>query len=163
MSAPITVCVDSPLGPLAISGTPAGISAVRYMDAPTGTHTPPNDLPAPVQAYMQQLADYFAGTRRAFDVPLALAGTPFQQRVWAAVQRIPFGETRAYLQIAGELGNPQAVRAVGGANSRNPAAILVPCHRVIGSSGDITGYAGGLWRKQWLLAHEGHLFQQALF
>ncbi|SEL71514.1 methylated-DNA--[protein]-cysteine S-methyltransferase [Halomonas daqiaonensis] len=101
-----------------------------------------------------QLAEYFAGTRQAFDLPLAPEGTDFQQRVWQALATIPFGETRCYAEIAEQLRCKGGQRAVGAANGKNPLAIVVPCHRVIGSDGRLTGYSGGIGRKQWLLAHE---------
>jgi methylated-DNA-[protein]-cysteine S-methyltransferase len=101
-----------------------------------------------------QLAEYFAGQRQRFDLPLAPLGTAFQKRVWQLLQQIPFGETRSYGELAKMLGQPTASRAVGAANGRNPISIVVPCHRVIGLSGKLTGYAGGLNRKEWLLAHE---------
>lgn len=101
-----------------------------------------------------QLAEYFAGGRTRFDLPLKMTGTPFQQEVWAALQGIPYGETTTYKELADALGKPQAARAVGLANGKNPISIIVPCHRVIGSTGSLTGYGGGLQRKQQLLAHE---------
>jgi methylated-DNA-[protein]-cysteine S-methyltransferase len=104
---------------------------------------------------VERLDRYFAGELRALDdLPVAAAGTPFQARVWAELRRIPAGETRAYAEIADAIGASSAVRAVGAANGRNPVAIVVPCHRVVGRDGTLTGYAGGLWRKRWLLAHE---------
>jgi len=105
----------------------------------------------------EQLDAYAAGRRTAFDVPFRLHGSPFEQRVWAALQRIPFGETRSYGQLAAELGDPNLSRAVGRANGANPVSILVPCHRVIGANGGLTGYAGGLAMKERLLALEGAL------
>jgi len=104
----------------------------------------------------RQLAEYFAGTRRTFDLPLAFTtrATPFQQKVWRALLTIPFGETRSYGEIAAQIGSPRAVRAVGAANGRNPISIIAPCHRVIGSNGDLTGFGGGMEAKAWLLAHE---------
>ncbi len=98
-----------------------------------------------------QLGEYFTGARTTFDLPLARRGTPFEQSVWAWLQTIPAGETRTYAEGAAVVGRPQAVRAIGRANGRNPVAIVVPCHRVIGSDGDLTGYGGGLWRKRALL------------
>jgi methylated-DNA-[protein]-cysteine S-methyltransferase len=120
-------------------------------------------------AIREQLAEYFAGERQTFDVPLKLAGGPFQQRVWQELVRIPFGTTITYAQLAQRLGKPNASRAVGQANSRNPISIIVPCHRVIGSNGNLTGYAGGVDKKRWLLAWErgettaerGYLFDMA--
>jgi methylated-DNA-[protein]-cysteine S-methyltransferase len=101
-----------------------------------------------------QLTEYFAGQRRAFDLPLAPRGTGFQRLVWEALTRIPHGETRSYRELACSLGRPSACRAVGAANGQNPISIIVPCHRVIASNGDLTGYAGGLAAKRWLLDHE---------
>lgn len=103
----------------------------------------------------QQLNEYFAGKREAFDVPLNFQGTPFQRSVWSALLKIPYGETRSYSQIAIEIGNATAVRAVGAANGRNPISIIAPCHRVIGASGALTGFAGGLRAKETLLSLEG--------
>ncbi len=102
----------------------------------------------------RELAAYFAGRLRRFTIPLAPEGTPFQRAVWAALATIPFGETRSYSDVARAVGRPRAVRAVGAANGRNPLALVLPCHRVIGASGALTGYAGGIDRKEWLLAHE---------
>ncbi|MGL4319470.1 MAG: methylated-DNA--[protein]-cysteine S-methyltransferase [Paracoccaceae bacterium] len=102
-----------------------------------------------------QLTGYFAGHRAAFDLPLVLpAATPFTTRVWEAVRAVPYGQTASYAEIAASIGAPEAARAMGRANGTNPLAILVPCHRIIGQGGRLTGYAGGLWRKEWLLAHE---------
>ena len=105
---------------------------------------------------VEQLEEYFTGARRAFDVPLSLGGNPFEQRVWRALLDIPYGETTSYGEIARRIGSPDAPRAVGLANGRNPVAVIVPCHRVIGADGSLTGYAGGMWRKEWLLTHEGY-------
>jgi methylated-DNA-[protein]-cysteine S-methyltransferase len=102
----------------------------------------------------EQLAEYFAGERREFDVPMQLAGTAFQRRVWEELVRIPYGTTITYAELARRVGRPTAVRAVGAANGRNPISILVPCHRVIGADGKLTGYGGGVERKQWLLELE---------
>src|SRR5262249_27166893 len=108
----------------------------------------------PFKLVREQLAEYFAGERQKFDVPLKLAGTPFQQQVWRELMRIPFGTTITYAQLAQRIGKPAASRAVGHANGRNPVSIIVPCHRVIGANGKLTGYGGGLDRKDWLLAWE---------
>jgi methylated-DNA-[protein]-cysteine S-methyltransferase len=113
---------------------------------------------APLAATARQLSEYFAGTRREFDLPLRLDGTPFQQRVWRELVEIPYGETWSYGQLATRIGNPKASRAVGLANGQNPISILVPCHRVIGANGSLTGYGGGLERKRWLLSHEGRQY-----
>lgn len=105
----------------------------------------------------QQLVDYFSGNRRAFSLPLDFIGTEFQKKVWAALLTIPFGETRSYGQIAVQIGNPKAMRAVGAANGKNPISIVAPCHRVIGSTGKLTGFAGGLDTKAWLLNLEARV------
>lgn len=114
-----------------------------------------NDPTGPLAEAVRQLSEYFAGKRREFDLPLRLQGTAFQQRVWRELTEIPYGETWSYGQLAKRIDKPSASRAVGLANGRNPISILVPCHRVIGADGSLTGYGGGLERKQWLLAHEG--------
>src|SRR5262249_49799561 len=112
--------------------------------------------PRPFTEVMRQLDEYFAGQRTDFDVPLTFAGTPFQQRVWAALREIPYGQTVTYGQLAERIDQPSAARAVGLANGRNPIGIIVPCHRVVGATGDLTGYGGGLHRKQYLLEFERH-------
>jgi len=109
----------------------------------------------PLAAAVRQLTEYFAGTRRKFDMPLRMQGTAFQQRVWRELTEIPYGETWSYGELARRIGKPSASRAVGLANGRNPISLIVPCHRVIGADGTLTGYGGGLPRKRWLLAHEG--------
>jgi methylated-DNA-[protein]-cysteine S-methyltransferase len=112
---------------------------------------------APFREAVAQLTAYFAGERHSFSVPLNAAGTDFQKAVWEALEAIPFGETRSYGEIAQQIGRPGASRAVGLANGSNPISIIVPCHRVIGANGTLTGYGGGLERKRWLLEHEGAL------
>ena len=109
-----------------------------------------------------QLQEYFSGTRQTFDLPLDVSGTAFQQEAWVALQQIPYGTTLTYQQQATAMGRPAAVRAVGTANGRNPLSIVVPCHRVIGANGSLTGYGGGLHRKRWLLSHEGANFREGL-
>jgi O-6-methylguanine DNA methyltransferase len=107
-----------------------------------------------VQQAIKQITEYFAGTRRQFDLILDLQGTPFQRSVWQYLLTIPFGCTASYQEVANAIDNPRATRAVGAANGRNPVSLVVPCHRVVGSDGSLTGYGGGLWRKEWLLEHE---------
>jgi len=116
----------------------------------------------PLPLAIRQLKEYFAGTRRVFNLPLRMQGTAFQQRVWRELTKIPFGETWSYGQLAKRIDNPNGSRAVGLANGRNPIAIVVPCHRVIGADGSLTGFGGGIERKQWLLAHEGQPRTQEL-
>ncbi|QJW93943.1 methylated-DNA--[protein]-cysteine S-methyltransferase [Frigoriglobus tundricola] len=152
--------MKSPIGELTLVGSDRGLVAVLWEDEdprrvpiPTG----PEDANHPVLLETErQLGQYFAGTRKEFTVPLDfVVGTPFQQRVWRALLDIPFGETRSYADLARQLGRPKAVRAVGAANGKNPIAIIGPCHRVIGTSGKLTGYAGGLAAKALLLRLEG--------
>lgn len=147
------ILFDTPLGPMGLGGEGDAITALYLPGAPTPP-VPEHETPVLAEGRRQILA-YCVGERRAFDLPLKPQGTPFQQRVWAALGEIPFGETRTYGQVAKELGCPKAVRAVGGANHRNPIAILIPCHRVVGQNGSLTGYAGGLALKQKLLELEG--------
>jgi methylated-DNA-[protein]-cysteine S-methyltransferase len=154
------VIIDSPIGPLTLVAADGKLTGL-YLDSPRsgGRHEPsaqtlgpPGDLAnEPFAAAADQLAAYFAGLLTEFTLPLAPAGTAFQRRVWAALQTIPYGETWSYGQLAATIGNPAAVRAVGLANARNPIAIAIPCHRVIGSDGSLTGYGGGLDRKRYLL------------
>lgn len=153
----------SPVGELVLLATAAGLTGVWFE---TSRHGRPEDMEweeddgrgrageTLAQARVQ-LDEYFARRRTVFDLPLAAAGTPFQQRVWRALRQIPFGATESYAGLARRLGAPSAARAVGAANGQNPIPIIVPCHRVIGADGDLTGFGGGLERKRWLLAHEG--------
>lgn len=147
--------MDSPIGPLTLAGTGATLTHLRMAGQ---THEPDRaDWVSADGAFadvVEQLEAYFAGSLTEFDVELQLIGTEFQRRVWAALQTIPYGETRSYGQIAEQIGSPGASRAVGLANGRNPIGIIVPCHRVIGSTGGMTGYGGGIDRKQTLLALE---------
>jgi methylated-DNA-[protein]-cysteine S-methyltransferase len=148
--------VDSPLGPLtlvAVDGILAGLYMTDQRHRPRQTTFGEPDS-TPFGEAAEQLKDYFAGRRTAFDLPLVLAGTPFQRRVWAALREIPFGETLSYGQLADRIGQPSAARAVGLANGRNPVGVIVPCHRVVGSSGSLTGYGGGVERKRYLLDFE---------
>jgi len=141
----------SPIGPLEVEGTEAGILRIEFSDRRTLPAGPPA---ACLKECLCQLDEYFQGTRRSFSVKLDLRGTPFQKRVWSELLKVPFGRTVSYRDIAAALDNPRATRAVGGANHRNPVSIIVPCHRVVGANGSLTGYGGGLHRKEWLLAHE---------
>lgn len=148
----------SPLGEILLVATDAGLSGLHFVDQkhfPRDAHawTERDDHPL-LQGARTQLAEYFAGRRRVFDVPLAPQGTPFQRAVWSLLREIPYGATTTYGALAAKLGQPTASRAVGAANGRNPIGVIVPCHRVIGSAGALTGYAGGLERKQALLALE---------
>ncbi|HJV94782.1 MAG TPA: methylated-DNA--[protein]-cysteine S-methyltransferase [Albitalea sp.] len=150
--------IDSPLGPLLLARTAKGLAGVWF----EGQEHHPGPLAAPelpddpvLRQTAEQFNAYFAGRERDFDMPLDLLGTPFQRSVWQALLRIAAGETRSYGDIAKQVGSPRATRAVGAAVGRNPLSVIVPCHRVIGSGGALTGYAGGLARKRALLALEG--------
>ena len=146
-----SVYFKSPIGFLRVTGNDKWVQAVEFCDQPG----PDADgAPECLKRACQQLDEYFQGKRRKFEVPLMLRGTAFQKRVWAALRKVPFGRTLSYGGIARSIGRPYSGRAVGGANHRNPVAIIVPCHRVIGHKGSLTGYGGGLWRKRWLLDHE---------
>lgn len=120
-------------------------------------------IPEELEDVVYQLQEYFRGERKIFDLVLQPEGTDFQKKVWRALEEIPYGSTVSYLELSRDLGNEKAIRAVAAANGRNPLWIIVPCHRVIGSDGSLTGYAGGLWRKKWLLEHENPSPQQSLF
>lgn len=149
---------DTPVGRLTLVGSDAGLAAILWQKDPPGrvrlSLEREDDRHPILVAAEQQLREYFAGARTTFDVPLDMSGTDFQRQVWQALLRIPYGETRSYQEIAAELGRPTAARAVGAANGRNPLSIVAPCHRVVGASGALTGFAGGLDVKARLLALE---------
>jgi len=159
--------ISSPVGELVLAASGAALTGVYF---PTSRHGPPptertgwveDDGRGPAGEVLartrQQLAEYFARTRTTFDIPLGPPGTPFQRRVWGALRAIPYGTTLSYSELARRLGDVRATRAVGAANGRNPIPIIVPCHRVVGADGSLTGFGGGLDRKRWLLEHEGAL------
>jgi methylated-DNA-[protein]-cysteine S-methyltransferase len=156
MSAILETTIETPIGPLRLGAEGDALVDVhlpgRRRAAGAGSRTDPAH-PVLARAH-EQLAEYFAGERTRFDLPLRARGTAFQERVWAALAEIPFGETRSYSAIAAEVGRPDAVRAVGAAIGRNPLPIVLPCHRVIGADGSLTGFAGGTPMKAWLLRHE---------
>jgi methylated-DNA-[protein]-cysteine S-methyltransferase len=144
--------MPSPIGPLQLLGDEHALQGL-YMHA----YDPPDhwrEASEPFADAIEQLEQYFAGERVEFDLPLDMRGTDFQRNVWEALLTIPYGETRSYGEIAKQIGRPDRARAVGAANGSNPVSIIVPCHRVIGSDGSLTGYGGGLPRKRWLLDHE---------
>jgi methylated-DNA-[protein]-cysteine S-methyltransferase len=156
MTQPITTSVDSPVGTLTLTasdGYLTGMSMNGQRHAPEPAPDSRVD-PAWFAEIVGQLDAYFAGALTQFDIPVKLDGTEFQRRVWSQLQAIPYGETISYGELARRVGNPKASRAVGLANGRNPVAVIVPCHRVIGAEGKLTGYGGGLDRKTWLLEHE---------
>jgi methylated-DNA-[protein]-cysteine S-methyltransferase len=148
---------ESPIGLVEIGGTPDGITSLLFVERrrEAGAADVPSD--ALVEQAVAQVREYFAGSRREFDLPLAPRGTEFQRLVWRQLLTVPFGRTASYGDIAEAIGKPRAVRAVGAANGQNPISIIVPCHRILGSDGRLVGYGGGLWRKEWLLKHEGGL------
>jgi methylated-DNA-[protein]-cysteine S-methyltransferase len=154
-----SMVVTTPLGPVRITSSGTAITSVLFLDEENEPTETPND-PLLLEC-IRQLTAYFAGRLTQFALRLASQGTEFQQRVWTELQRVPFGRTATYSDLAHRLGDPNLTRAVGAANGSNPIAIIIPCHRIIGANGSLTGYAGGLWRKQWLLRHEsgqGELF-----
>jgi methylated-DNA-[protein]-cysteine S-methyltransferase len=146
--------LPTPIGELVLTADTDGALTRLYLpNRPPDTSGWERD-DALLEPVLRQLAEYFAGERTEFDVPLRPTGAPFQLQVWAALLKIPYGETASYGEIAREIGHPTAFRAVGAANGQNPIAIIVPCHRVIGADGALTGYGGKIWRKKWLLEHE---------
>ena len=159
--------IESPVGKLKLVASDKGLVAILWDNDRPHRGVAPSELVANEQHFVlveteRQLREYFAGKRKAFNVSLDMRGTRFQKHVWEALLAIPFGETRSYGQIANQLGNPRATRAVGAANGKNPVSIIVPCHRVIGSSGKLTGFGGGLETKARLLNLEnsdGKLFR----
>jgi len=154
-------CLHTPLGEAVVTADEDGITSISVMEESevTATKNPPEH----VKKAILQLTEYFEGTRSVFDLVLKPAGTDFQKKVWDELQNIPFGKTASYLDMAKRLGDPKCIRAAATANGKNPMWIVIPCHRVIGSDGSLTGYAGGLWRKKWLLDHENPVKQQSLF
>ncbi|AYN06689.1 MULTISPECIES: methylated-DNA--[protein]-cysteine S-methyltransferase [unclassified Flavobacterium] len=156
-----TAYINSPLGITKIVGDENGISEITVANA--GDNGVSDKIATELQEAVSQLNDYFLGKRIEFDFKLNPKGTDFQQRVWKGLLEIPFGKTMSYLELSKKLGDVKAIRAVASANGKNPLWIVVPCHRVIGTDGSLTGYAGGLWRKKWLLEHENPVKQQSLF
>lgn len=143
---------DSPIGLIEIAGTSTAVIALNFV-AERCREVASHSL---VAGAVRQLNEYFDGKRRTFNIEMALEGTEFQQQVWQQLQTVPYGCVASYQDIARGVGRPAAVRAVGAANGRNPIAIMVPCHRIIGKNGHLVGYGSGLWRKEWLLKHEGY-------
>jgi methylated-DNA-[protein]-cysteine S-methyltransferase len=151
--------IKTPLGTAKITGDSTGIVSISILEEGEITTKIPKELKRAVI----QLQEYFDGKRTQFDLKLQPQGTEFQQKVWEVLREIPFGKTCSYMDITKKLGDIKAIRAVASANGKNPLWIVVPCHRVIGTDGSLTGYAGGLWRKKWLLQHESLSKQQCLF
>lgn len=154
------VVINSPLGFVLIEGNEDGISKISVTSDETVLS---ENIPNLFNDVVIQLNEYFEGNRTDFQFKMNPNGTDFQKKVWEELLKIPFGKTASYQEVTNNLGDPKAIRAVANANGKNPLWIVVPCHRVIGSDGSLTGYAGGLWRKKWLLEHENPVKQQSLF
>lgn len=154
-----TAFIESPLGITKIVGDENGISEISVLSEGQKSVK----IPINLKECVLQLREYFEGQRQDFNFKMNPHGTEFQQKVWQELLNIPFGKTMSYLDLSKKLGDVKAIRAVASANGRNPLWIVVPCHRVIGTDGSLTGYAGGLWRKKWLLEHESPFKQQSLF
>ena len=154
-----TVAINTPLGIAQITGDANGITQISVIDEGDVS----SEIPTGLQNAVTELNDYFQGKRTHVDFKLNPKGTEFQQKVWQALLEIPYGKTCSYMDLSKKLGDVKAIRAVASANGKNPLWIVVPCHRVIGTDGSLTGYAGGLWRKKWLLEHENPTAQQTLF
>ncbi|MGI9546076.1 MAG: methylated-DNA--[protein]-cysteine S-methyltransferase [Flavobacteriaceae bacterium] len=152
--------LETPLGFAQIKGDDLGLHSISLLD---GIPAQTIEIPATLREAVDQLNEYFTGNRQEFTLKLNPKGTPFQKKVWHALLEIPFGKTISYLELSRKLGDVKAVRAVAAANGKNPLWIVIPCHRVIGSDGSLTGYAGGLDRKKWLLDHECPVKQMNLF
>ena len=152
-------CIQTPIGIAELIGDKNGLASITVLESkkPKGT------IPTVLKDAVEQLQEYFEGNRTVFDLRLNPSGTDFQKKVWEALLQIPFGKTISYLELSKQLGDVKAIRAVASANGKNPLWIVVPCHRVIGTNGDLTGYAGGLHRKKWLLEHESPAKQTTLF
>ena len=161
--------IKTPLGIAKIIGDEDGISVISVSDEgelramPEQGQQTSETIPMVLKEAVSQLNDYFEGKRNDFTFKLNPSGTEFQKKVWKGLLEIPFGKTVSYLELSKKLGDVKAIRAVASANGKNPLWIVVPCHRVIGTDGSLTGYAGGLWRKKWLLEHESPISQQSLF
>ncbi|VXB95961.1 Methylated-DNA--protein-cysteine methyltransferase [Flavobacterium sp. 9AF] len=155
-----TIFIKTPLGITKISGNEDGIHIISITE---GEETISKKIPKELKEVVNQLEEYFTGKRQNFTFKINPQGTDFQRKVWNALLEIPYGKTLSYLQLSKKLGDVKAIRAVASANGKNPLWIVIPCHRVIGTDGSLTGYAGGLWRKKWLLEHENPIKQESLF
>lgn len=155
-----TAIIKTPLGNAEIIGNVNGISKIHILDKYIEITT---EFPKDLKQAVEQLQDYFDGKRTTFSFKINPTGTEFQKKVWQQLLKIPYGKTYSYLELSKKLGDVKAIRAVATANGKNPLWIVIPCHRVIGADGSLTGYAGGLWRKKWLLDHENPVKQESLF
>ena len=154
-----TVFINTPLGTAKIEGDTNGVSVISIREEGEIS----TKIPTELKEVVLQLQEYFAGKRTQFNFEMNPKGTDFQKKVWKELLEIPYGKTTSYLELSKKLGDVKAIRAVASANGKNPLWIVVPCHRVIGTDGSLTGYAGGLWRKKWLLEHENPVKQESLF
>ncbi|WP_405330725.1 methylated-DNA--[protein]-cysteine S-methyltransferase [Leeuwenhoekiella sp. LLG6367-2.1] len=154
--------LKTPLGTLLIQGDQDGISVIKFIENQMEA-LETDEIPSDLRDAVDQIKNYFDGTLNEFTIKLNPQGTEFQKRVWKQLVEIPFGKTTSYLQMAKNLGDAKVIRAAASANGKNPISIIIPCHRVIGSDNSMTGYAGGIWRKKWLLAHESPVTQHTLF
>jgi methylated-DNA-[protein]-cysteine S-methyltransferase len=155
-----TAIIKTPLGYTEIIGDENGISKIHVLNEEVEIS---KSIPKELKNAVSQLQEYFDGKRTQFDFKLNPTGTEFQKKVWQELLQIPFGKTCSYLDLSKKIGDVKAIRAVASANGKNPLWIVIPCHRVIGTDGSLTGYAGGLWRKKWLIEHENPVKQESLF
>lgn len=156
-----TAFIETPVGILELKGDAEGLASVLFKDSENVVVS--EKIPKELKDSVNQLQEYFEGKRKEFNIKLFPKGTDFQKKVWKQLEGIPFGKTATYQQMANQLGDPKVIRAAASANGKNPISIIIPCHRVIGSDGSLTGYAGGLHRKKWLLEFESPSPQQSLF
>ena len=164
MESDITAHINSPIGVISLNfNSKFELTAAQFNDKEQLLPSANAVGIREIENTVKQFEEYFEGKRTQFDLKLAPEGTEFQKKVWKQLQEIQFGKTMSYQQMANQLGNPKVIRAAASANGRNPISIIIPCHRVIGSDGSLTGYAGGLHRKKWLLEHENPVKQQSLF
>lgn len=153
---------ESPIGFIEIIGTHEAITSILFSEESQQVNVLHDETPLALRECYNQLDQYFKGERNTFTFPYQVEGTDFQKTVWEALTKIPYAETGSYKDIAVSIGNEKAIRAVGSANGKNKLSIVIPCHRVIGSNGKLTGYAGGLWRKDWLLRHEKSCYKEQM-
>jgi methylated-DNA-[protein]-cysteine S-methyltransferase len=164
MKSDFTTYIDSPIGVISLSfNLKYELTAAEFNDKEGLPPDATNFGIREIENTVKQFEEYFEGKRTQFDLKLAPEGTEFQKKVWKQLQKIQYGKTTTYQQMANHLGNPKVIRAAASANGKNPISIIIPCHRVIGTDGSLTGYAGGLYRKKWLLEHENPVKQQSLF
>ena len=156
-----TAYYKSPIGTIEVKGNSKEIHSIYFIEEDFSTTLEVTS--GEIKKCIQQLDEYFLGNRKEFELSLSPSGTEFQGKVWTELLKVPFGKTRSYLEQSKKLGDVKAIRAVASANGKNPISIIIPCHRIVGSDGSLTGYAGGVWRKKWLLEHENGNKQQSLF